>query len=994
MRSILTIFLLTALVGFNGELPAQPIERFNSFSYNVNEGLLQSNVLDMAFDKNNFCWLSFANGIQKFDGKNFLNIPLQHGLPDDKWVKFFRCSNGELLIMHSEGISKYESNNNRFIQIYFNVETKNNPLYFIGEDENIIYFFSKNGIITGIHNRSYKLVSEVNSGLSNEHIVKFSDNIFEHKVGIQINSILYLWDLQKRKLIHQSSSMGTLLPFFLFLKNANEVFYYNELNTSLRTYNFINKTNSLVTLMQPPSAYASRTNIYRWNKKNLLSYYNFLYETDASFQVIKSQLVNFQNSSIAGNSTISHIKEDNFGNLYLITINDGFRKIISNNYPIKYFGTDNKKDNYIISVLPEKKSNRILAGTYGQGLLLFDTLQKLVKHIKTLPDGKEGFSVNTIIKNTNGNYILFLSGEKKVLVMDKDLIHMKLINIISKVPENNSGINYFTKLLFQNDKGAFIHSQNHLYKANFFSNTITEHKIPDINAMSGFLYKDVILTHTNDSLFVLDTVNFKTLKKIPVKNTGGVRCFATDAIGNIYLGCNKGIFKLDKHFKVLQHLNRDNGLPDECIYAMAFDDEGYLWCSTNKGILKISKDNNILQLKKEDGLQENEFNTNVVAKTEDGEIFFGGVNGASSFYPQSISTIDDEVNVLFTGIKINNKEAFTDTAAWNIDDIHLPYHQNLLSFDFVAMGSSNAGQYVYQYRMDGIDKEWIQDTEMQTVRYFLPPGNYIFQVYASRFFDKDAKPLKQIKITIDYPFWKTWWFLSAMALLVILGSGYSINQYNRRKYVKKLMVLESEKKLQSERERISRDLHDNIGAYANAVLYKTDLLQKEKTIPVRNELMQDLKFASKDIINSLRETIWALKKEEYTAEECLLRIRNFVQALSRYYQHIHFTVTGEAPTDKVLHYSKALNLIRIIQEALTNALKHSGASNIIIQSKIINNKWELIVLDDGKGFDFITVNEQQKGNGLTNMQQRATDASFDVSIQPLPDKGTQIIVVV
>lgn len=54
---------------------------------------------------------------------------------------------------------------------------------------------------------------------------------------------------------------------------------------------------------------------------------------------------------------------------------------------------------------------------------------------------------------------------------------------------------------------------------------------------------------------------------------------------------------------------------------MAFDDEGYLWCSTNKGILKINKDNSFRQLKKEDGLQENEFNTNSVAKAGDGEIF-------------------------------------------------------------------------------------------------------------------------------------------------------------------------------------------------------------------------------------------------------------------------------------------------------------------------------------------------------------------------------------
>ena len=67
----------------------------------------------MAVDKNNYCWISFPNGIQKFDGKNFTSVPVQAGLPDDKAVHFFRTSTGELLISHTEGVSHYNSSNNR-----------------------------------------------------------------------------------------------------------------------------------------------------------------------------------------------------------------------------------------------------------------------------------------------------------------------------------------------------------------------------------------------------------------------------------------------------------------------------------------------------------------------------------------------------------------------------------------------------------------------------------------------------------------------------------------------------------------------------------------------------------------------------------------------------------------------------------------------------------------------------------------------------------------
>ncbi|MCY7291980.1 MAG: histidine kinase, partial [Ferruginibacter sp.] len=459
------------------------------------------------------------------------------------------------------------------------------------------------------------------------------------------------------------------------------------------------------------------------------------------------------------------------------------------------------------------------------------------------------------------------------------------------------------------------------------------------------------------------------------------------------IGSNNGIYKIDETGKILDHFTKQNGLPDDCIYAMLFDDAGTLWCSSNKGIFRMGKDKNIFLLRKEDGLQENEFNTNVAAKADDGEMYFGGVNGISSFYPASINNIKDSVGLFFTQIKINNKEYFTDTAAWNITNIDLPYYQNLLSFDFVAMGNNNPDQYVYQYKMDDIDEQWLQNEDLQTVRYFLPPGKYVFKIFASRFFDKDAKPTKEIRITIHAPFYKRWWFFGLIAFLFVGTTIYAINRLNKTKYRKKLTVLENEHKIQLERERISRDLHDSLGAYANAVLYKTELLQKEEGIAERNDLMSDLKFASKDIITSLRETVWALKKDNYTAEECMLRIKNFIQPLSKYYGAIHFTVDAE-DIDKTLVHSKALNVVRIVQEAVTNGIKHAAAKNIIIKSIIDNNQWKITVTDDGKGFDYERMINDGQGNGLDNLKQRALDADIKLRIDSLKNAGTTVTLII
>jgi signal transduction histidine kinase len=159
-------------------------------------------------------------------------------------------------------------------------------------------------------------------------------------------------------------------------------------------------------------------------------------------------------------------------------------------------------------------------------------------------------------------------------------------------------------------------------------------------------------------------------------------------------------------------------------------------------------------------------------------------------------------------------------------------------------------------------------------------------------------------------------------------------------------------------------------------------------------LIGGLKFASKDIITSLRETVWALKKESYTAEDCLVRIRNFIQPFTRYYEHIHFRVIGEAPQDRVLHYTKALNLVRIVQEAISNSIKHAHPSSIQVISSVTGDEWKLVITDDGKGFDHAVARKTEEGNGLLNMQHRAAEAGFDLKLETSMDMGTTITIIV
>lgn len=953
--------------------------------------MLQSNITDMAFDPNNFCWISFANGIQKFDGKNFTNVPVQPGLPDDKSVKLFRASNGILFLSHSKGISTYDHSTDKFRVIHSSRTDMRLPAVFLGETNGRIYIYQLNGIIGEIDLRSGRMIHETFTGFvkkrsSQTGFPAISPQI-GNRVAFHIDSLIYLWHLGDRKPVYDPVKVSGISPFMIHLLNKSEVGYFS-LGTinEFQSYNFEAQEHRVVFSSQADHIRTFRARFYQWGNRQVHSYYNHLYELNSNSFHKLAELVNFQNMPIAGNASISLIREDNFGNLYLVTINDGFRKIIRNNFPIRYYGNGKKDENYSLSLCIDKKNNRVLTGTFGNGVLIYDTMQRLVKHISQLPGEDHTFSITQIIKSENDGYFLFTKDQAWHLSASLNTIRKIPIKRRDGIPP--TGVGYFSKLIYQNSDSAVFISQGLHYSVSFKTHETFETNLHYPTAISSIRFKDNIILFENDELFFLHPQSFRVRKKVPLINTGGVRCFTTDDRRTLYVGTNKGVFMLDSSGRIITVLDRKRGLPDECIYAMVLDQQGFLWCSTNKGIFKVTSSNYILQLNREDGLQENEFNTNLADISEDGEIFFAGVNGTSSFYPSEISGFREKISLLLTELRINNDPYKTDRGIWALEKIVLPYNKSSLSFDFIAMASNNPEQYTYQYMMEGVDDEWVQAGQLNTVRYFLSPGKYKFKVYAARYFDARAKPMKEISIIVRPPYWQTWWFLVILGVVFISLMAAGFNRYNKSKYEKRLSQFEAEQKLRLERERISRDLHDSIGAYANAVLYNTELLEEEKRELEKRELMADLKYASKDIITSLRETIWALKKDHYTAEECMMRIRNFIQPFNRYYSKLKFRLEGDAPPGMDLHYTRALNLVRIVQEAVTNSIKHGQSKTITITSRFDPRNWYVIVTDDGNGF--ILDENTKEGNGLNNIRQRANESNFDVSFESKPGDGTVV----
>lgn len=207
-----------------------------------------------------------------------------------------------------------------------------------------------------------------------------------------------------------------------------------------------------------------------------------------------------------------------------------------------------------------------------------------------------------------------------------------------------------------------------------------------------------------------------------------------------------------------------------------------------------------------------------------------------------------------------------------------------------------------------------------------------------------------------------------------------------------LAAIETQNKLQEQRLRISRDLHDNIGAQLTFIISSIDNLKygfKDIGEKLSTRLSSISSFTG-NTIYELRDTIWAMNKNNITFEDLQARISNFIDKanIASDSMKFSFTKTSEADAPFTLTSVQGMNIYRVIQEAVNNAVKYSEAENINVIISEEKKDYRIQIIDDGKGFDSSEVGD---GNGLINMKKRSRDINASFEINSELNKGTSIV---
>jgi signal transduction histidine kinase len=295
--------------------------------------------------------------------------------------------------------------------------------------------------------------------------------------------------------------------------------------------------------------------------------------------------------------------------------------------------------------------------------------------------------------------------------------------------------------------------------------------------------------------------------------------------------------------------------------------------------------------------------------------------------------------------------------------------------------------------MEGIHDEWLFSDNRNYVSFsHLPPGEYIFRVKGSNDDGVWNERGAVLKINILPPFWMTTWFRITIAVIVLTGSVLLIRYITTRKLKKKIREMKIQNKIQQERQQISDDLHDHIGSHLSNIITGLEISghlipQKEKTR--LNDHILNLEKYTRDTISELRQTIGSLNQKESSIKLLAEHISNLVEDQARLNNKTEIKLNFK-PDDRPLSPLYSLNIFRICQEALNNAIKYSKAAEILINLYSGKGLLLLKISDNGVGFKYPDVNIKENGQGLPSMQRRAERMGGKLTIHSSAHEGTTI----
>ena len=426
-----------------------------------------------------------------------------------------------------------------------------------------------------------------------------------------------------------------------------------------------------------------------------------------------------------------------------------------------------------------------------------------------------------------------------------------------------------------------------------------------------------------------------------------------DSESALWLGTERGLVRLKNGHSFL--FTPRNGLPEDFVNQILEDNTGNLWLGGERGIYRIDKGELdkiadgrsssavCVTYDEDEGLLSQETNGRKnqpgALKSADGRLWFCTTKGLAIFDPARLPDQTNAPSVIIEQIRSNGKPVFNNkpdsiavekpnrVSSTPASEAGLPPGAGrILEIHYTACTFVAADKVRFKHRLVGLETDWTDAANRRFAQYAnLKPGRYRFEVLAANKYGVWSQSATAFAFTLAPFFWQTWWFYLVSGGLVTALTALMLRW--RVREVRRIHQLEQNYALNEQRNRIARDIHDELGALLTHILQVSGETRKNVTQPEKVEAQTD-KIASlaEEAVDNIREIVWANNAKYDTLEDLVSYLREYAAS---FLASTPIQVTFDFP--QTVHPQKVSGLFRrhvllVVKEALQNVVKHTDAN--------------------------------------------------------------------
>lgn len=995
----IVIYLFFLCLGMHSAFSETPEQI--TFSYiSINEGLSQSTVFSIDQDKRGNMWFATYDGVNKYDGYAF--TVYQHNEDDPNSIandisRIVKTdSQGRVWIGTRDGLSRYDEEKDIFQNFFYEKKGKHLQVNGIEEisPEQLLISTPEGLIMFDI--KESKFIDDSFSTAMHKTIAstlyRQGDLIY---IGTPTDG-LYNYSITQKTFEKVIPILGTKQIQAILQQSPTRIWVATE-GAGLFLIN--PKTKEIKNYLHSPSNPKSISSNYirslAMDSQNRLwigtfNDLNIYHEGTDSFASYSSNPV--ENGSLSQRSVRS-IFMDSQGGMWLGTyfgglnyyhpIRNRFKNI--RNIPYKNSLSDN-----VVSCIVEDKDKNLWIGTNDGGLNLYNPItQRFTSYTLQEDENARGIGSN----NIKAVYV----DEKKSLVYigthagGLSILHRNGGQVENFNQRNSQLVNENVYAILPDGEGnLWLGTLSALVRFNPEKRSFTtiekeKDGTPVVSKQITTLFRDShkrlwIGGEEGLSVFQQEGLDIQKASILPVSNVTKLftNCIYEASNGVIWVGTREGFYCFNEKDKQIKRYNTTNGLPNNVVYGILEDSFGRLWLSTNRGISCFNPETEKFRnFTESDGLQSNQFNTASYCRTSVGQMYFGGINGITTFRPELLLDNPYTPPVVITKLQLFNKVVRPDDETGiltkNISEtksITLKSWQTAFSIEFVVSNYISGQHNTFAYKLEGYDKEWYYLTDSRTVSYSnLPQGTYQFLVKAA---NSDGKwnPIPTALEIIVLPIWyKTWW---ALLIFFATFAGFITFVFRffwmRKSMEAQLEIERRDKEHQEEINQMKMRFFINISHELRTPLTLIltplqEIINKISDRWTRNQLEYIQRNANRllHLVNQLMDYrraelgVFELKAKKGNAHQLIQDNFLFYDKLARH-KKITYTLHSELEDKEVLFDANYLELI--VNNLLSNAFKYTESGQSITVTLKEENGWLLLqVSDTGIG---IPINKQGK----------------------------------